>query len=198
MALNRIRGRAVGVVSVVVVALGSGWAVSAAVGGPGEGPLRVCVQQRGSFESRGDLNVFVRTRACRGGKQYLLPVGLTGVVGPPGPAGPVGPKGATGMAGPAGNAGAAGLQGPCRPIWRERCHRHCWRGRNTGAAWPVRASRSDGIDRAARTSRHPRGHGSARREGRNRRQGRERRQGRDRCAGAPRPARATRSPGAGR
>jgi len=35
--------------------------------------LRVCIQKKGSPESRGDLNVI--PAACHGGSQYLIPLG---------------------------------------------------------------------------------------------------------------------------
>ena len=70
--------------------------------------LRVCVQRKGPRENRGDLNVL--RGACRGGRQYAIPLGKP-AKGAPGPAGSPGPSGAQGVQGTRGATGVTGRPG---------------------------------------------------------------------------------------
>jgi hypothetical protein len=75
--------------------------------------LTVCYQKTGGPESRGDLNVLLHTKYCKGVKPFKLalypvagtqgPKGDKGDTGAKGPVGPQGPKGATGATGPQGS-----------------------------------------------------------------------------------------------
>jgi Collagen triple helix repeat (20 copies) len=75
------------------------------------GTLRVCVQQSGSAQNIGDLNV--NLRGCKG-QRYTLPLG-TPLPGATGPAGAVGPQGSPGPHGPAGPKGDTGPKGDMGP-----------------------------------------------------------------------------------
>ena len=91
-----------------------------AVGAQEARTLTVCVQNGGSGENRGDLNV--RLGSCAGGTRYRLGVGAgrevagpRGRRGPAGPQGPAGEQGAAGLPGAKGEAGAPGAAGPSGP-----------------------------------------------------------------------------------
>jgi hypothetical protein len=70
------------------------------------GFVPVCTQRSGSRESKGDLNVLLRTFCAKG--QKPLKLALWPVKRRRGPAGPQGPQGAQGPQGPAGPPGPAG------------------------------------------------------------------------------------------
>jgi hypothetical protein len=73
--------------------------------------LAVCVQKVGSAQSKGDLNVLLKSKFC--GK--VLPTKLALYPPAAGPQGPAGPKGPAGPAGPAGPKGPKGDTGPAGP-----------------------------------------------------------------------------------
>jgi hypothetical protein len=131
---RRIRRVVLAITAVVVVAFAGGVTYAVAqIGAAPTGPndlftakrnaaglatLKVCVEETGSQETRGDLNV--RRTACRTRKPLTLTLGgalrgVRGPVGPKGTAGPTGPQGTTGPAGPQGPAGATGDVGPAGP-----------------------------------------------------------------------------------